>query len=355
MEPLDLLRELVETESPTGSPGVRAVAEIVARELEPLGAAIEFVDDHLRADLAGRGRPLLLLGHGDTVWPLGTLERLPFRVDDGRAHGPGVYDMKGGLVTLVDAIRRAGGERRALRVVVTADEEIGSPTGRDPIERAADGAAAAFVVEPAGPDGSLKTSRKGIGRFTLQASGRAAHTGTDLAAGVSAIEEIARQVLDLHALTDHDRGVSVHVGIVRGGTAENTVAASAEAVIDVRVPTLGDRDRIDSALRALRPHDPKAKLELHGGWTRPPLERSAGAATLFERARAHGRDLGFELEERPSGGGSDGNLVGVLGVPVLDGLGPVGDGAHATTEHVVVASLAERAELLARLLIEPGL
>jgi glutamate carboxypeptidase len=356
LEPLHLLRELVEIESPTGSPGVRAVAEVVGRELETLGAAVELIPGgHLRAELPGEGAPLLLLGHADTVWPLGTLERLPFRVEEGRAFGPGVYDMKGGLVVLLEAIARAGGPRRALRVVVTADEEVGSPTGRDVLETAAAGVAAALVLEPAGPRGSLKTARKGLGRFSLHITGRAAHTGTHLRDGASAVEELAHQVLDLHRLTDDELGVSVHVGVVHGGTAENTVAAEAEALIDVRVPTLAERDRIDAALRSLAPRTPGTTLDLRGGWTRPPLERSAGAAVLFARAREHGRDLGLDLRESSSGGGSDGNLVGALGVPVLDGLGPRGEGAHAETEHVLVASLPERAELLARLLIDPGL
>jgi glutamate carboxypeptidase len=202
-EPLDLLRELVELESPSYSPGVRRVGEVVARELEALGATTRFLDgDHLVAELDGAGKPLLLSAHADTVWPLGTLETMPFRVDGDRAYGPGTYDMKGCIVLLLDAIRRAGTERRALRVFITADEEMGSRTARPHLEEAARGCAAAFVVEPPGPSGNLKTSRKGLGRFRITIHGRPAHAGNNRADGASAIEELAHQILALHALND---------------------------------------------------------------------------------------------------------------------------------------------------------
>jgi glutamate carboxypeptidase len=293
---------------------------------------------------------LLLLGHLDTVWPRGTLARLPFRLDDGRAYGPGTHDMKGGLVVLLEALRRAE-TRHALRIVVNADEEIGSPGSRTLLEKAASGALAAFVVEAPGQRGQLKTARKGIGRFTLTVRGRAAHAATP-AEGVSAIEELAHQLLHLQSLAAD--GITVNVGVVSGGTRENVVAAGAEALFDVRVPTLADRDRIDAALHELRPVLEGAELELTGGWTRPPLERSPGAARLFAAAHEHGRELGLELEEASAPGGSDGNLVGHL-VPVLDGLGAEGGGAHADDEHVLVDSLEVRAELLARILRTPGL
>lgn len=353
---LELVRELVEIESPTGSPGVGAVAERIGRELEGLGGVVELLEgDHLRAELPGTGPPLLLLGHGDTVWPVGTLERMPFRVEDGRAYGPGVYDMKACLVVLLEAIRRAGGRRRALRVFVTADEEMGSRTGRPLLEQAAAGVAAALVVEPPTAEGDLKTARKGLGRFRLTITGRSAHAGTNLRDGASAIEELAHQILALHALNDEQRGVSVNVGVVRGGTAENVVAAEAEAQVDVRIARAEDRERLERALSSLAPRIPGTSLELGGGWTRPPLEPSAGSSALFAKAREHGRALGLDLHETSSGGGSDGNLVGALGVPVLDGLGAEGGGAHAPDEHVVLDSLPVRAELLARLLIDPGL
>jgi glutamate carboxypeptidase len=346
---LDLLRELVEIESPTGD--TSALRDRVGAELLVLGGAVENAGEHLVACFDGAGAPLLLLGHLDTVWPRGTLAAMPWRVAGGCAYGPGSYDMKGGLVVMLEAIRRAG-ERRALRVVLTADEEIGSPTARDVLRRAAEGAAAALVCEPPTSRGDLKTARKGLGRFRLVVGGRAAHAA-EAAHGVSAIEELATQVLRLHALNDPERGISVNVGVVAGGTRENVVAAEAEALVDVRVAHAEDCAPLEEALR-LGPELAGATYDVEGGWTRPPLERSDGGAALFARAREHGRELGLELAEAAVGGGSDGNLVAAFGVPVLDGLGAEGGGAHAADEHVLVASLPVRAELLARILRSPG-
>lgn len=352
---LVLLRELVEIESPTYTPGVRRVAERIGAELEQLGAGVTLLEgDHLLAEFPGDGAPLLLSGHADTVWPVGTLERMPFRVEGDRAYGPGVYDMKACLVVMVEAIRKAGDDRRALRVFLTADEEMGSPTARPLLEDAARGAAAAFVVEPPGPSGNLKTSRKGLGRFIVRVKGRSAHAGTHRTDGVSAIHELAHQIHALHALNDDARGISVNVGVVSGGTSENVVPAEAEARVDVRVTRMADRERLERALGELRPVDSQATLELGGGWTRPPLERSAGAGALFAQARDYGRDLGLDLDEESSGGGSDGNLIGATGVPVLDGLGAEGAGAHAPDEHALLPSIPVRAELLTRLLRSPG-
>jgi glutamate carboxypeptidase len=351
-----LLRELVVIESPSYSPGVREVALRVGRELERLGGDVSLLEgDHLRAELPGRGRPLLVCGHTDTVWPVGTLDSMPFRVDGDRAYGPGAYDMKACLVLMLEAIRRAGAERRALRVFVTGDEEMGSPTARPLLEEAAEGVAAALIVEPPGASGNLKTARKGLGRFRLEIEGRTAHAGTSRAEGASAIDELAHQILALNALNDEERGISVNVGVVSGGTSENVVAGAAEAKIDVRVARTADRDRVEHALASLEPVNPDVKLRVGGGWTRPPLERSEGAARLFARAREHGRELGLDLEEESSGGGSDGNLVGAVGVPVLDGLGAEGAGAHAPDEHVFLPSIPLRAQLLARLLHDPGI
>jgi glutamate carboxypeptidase len=352
---LDLLRELVEIESPSYSDGVREVAQRMAAELESLGATVEILERfHLQAELPGEGKPLLLLGHTDTVWPIGTLEKLPFRVDGGEAFGPGVYDMKACLVVLLEAIAAADG-RRALRVFLTADEEMGSATGRPYVERAAEGTAAAFVVEPPTATGNLKLARKGLGRFHVTVTGRAAHSGTDRDAGVSAIEELAHQVLALHALADAERGVSVNVGVVSGGTKENVVAGRAEAHVDVRVVHAADRDWVEERLAALEPELDGTTVEVGGGWTRPPLEPSPDARRVFEKARQHGRALGLELRGASSGGGSDGNLVGARGIPVLDGLGAQGGGAHATHEHVLLDSIPVRAQLLARLLEDPGI
>ncbi len=357
MEALELLRELVEIESPTYSPGVRRVAEVCARELDALGARTTFLDgDHLVAELDGEGPPLLLSGHADTVWPEGTLATMPFSVDGDTAYGPGVYDMKGCLVVMLEAIRLAGpGRTRAVRVFLTADEEMGSRTARPHLEEAAGGCAAAFVVEPPGATGNLKTARKGLGRFRLTIAGRPAHAGTNRTEGISAVEELAHQILALHELNDDARGVSVNVGVVRGGTSENVVAAQAEADVDVRVRTWEDRERMEQTLAALQPRLDGATLTVGGGWTRPPLEPSAGAERLFEAAREHGRALGLELQAESSGGGSDGNLIGAVGVPVLDGLGAEGAGAHAPDEHLRLGSIPVRAELLSRLLLRPGL
>ena len=233
---VSLLRRLVEIESPTGSAGVREVAEVMAGELRARGAEATVLDGgHVRADLPGTEPALAVIGHCDTVWPEGTLATMPFVAEGDVARGPGAYDMKACLVLVLAAIDEAGPGRRALRVFLTADEEQGSRTAREPLRDAVDGVAAAFVVEPPTPEGHLKTSRKGLGRFRIEVEGRPAHAGTNLAEGASAVEELAQQVIRLHALTDHERGVSVNVGTISGGTAENVVAAYAEARLDVRV------------------------------------------------------------------------------------------------------------------------
>ena len=353
-DPAAFLRALVEIESPTGhGPGVRAVAERLAETLARHGAEVRFERDHLVAELDGDGEPLLVLGHTDTVWPLGTLGSMPFRIAGDRAYGPGSFDMKGGLVVLASAIGEAGTRRRPLRVLLTADEEQGSATARGLIEDAAEGVAAALVLEPPTPSGALKTARRGIRRFRLVVEGREAHTGTSTD-GASAIEELAHQVLRLRALDDRERGISVNVGVVQGGTRENVVAAYAEARVVARVASTDDAKRLDEAFGSLEPALEGTRIRLEEGEGRPPLERSAGSAALFAKAYAHGRALGLDLRETASGGGSDGNLVGALGVPVLDGLGAEGGGAHARGEHVRLGSIPVRSALLARLLADPG-
>ncbi len=354
--PLTLLRELVEIESPTYSPGVHHVAARMATELERLGGSVRILDgDHVVAELDGEGEPLLVLGHTDTVWEEGTLQTMPFRVEGALAFGPGVYDMKGCLVLMLEAIRRAARGRRALRVFLTADEEHGSRTARGPMAQAAAGVAAALVVEPPTAHGHLKTARKGLGRFHVAITGRPAHAGTSLFEGASAVEELAHQILRLHALTDHNRGVSVNVGVVHGGTRENVVAAYADARLDVRVSQHADLERLERLLHALEPAVEGTSIEVDGEWTRPPLERTPEGALLFARAREIGLELGLDLHEASSGGGSDGNLVGALGVPVLDGLGAQGKGAHAHDEQLRLDPLPVRTSLLARLLEDPGL
>ncbi len=352
---VDLLRRLVEIESPTYSAGVERVAGEMATELAHLGGdAVILEGGHLRADFPGDGEPLLVVGHTDTVWPEGTLESMPFRVEGDRAHGPGVYDMKGCLVVCVAALHAATARRRPVRVFLTADEEQGSRTARDALADAAAGVAAAFVVEPPTTKGHLKTARKGLGRFRIAIEGRPAHAGTHLADGASAIEELAYQVIHLQQLTDHERGISVNVGVVSGGTAENVVAAAAEARIDVRVTHTADLARMEEAFASLEPRVNGTSITVTGEWTRPPLEATPASRALFAAAREHGRSLGLAIDEAFSGGGSDANLIGALGVPVLDGLGVEGGGAHAHDEHVLLDSIPVRAALLARLLEEPG-
>jgi glutamate carboxypeptidase len=351
-----LLRRLVEIESPTGSSGVGAVAEVMAEELRARGAdAVVLEGNHVRADLPGPGPPLALVGHTDTVWPEGTLATMPFTVEGDVARGPGVYDMKACLVLLLAAIDEAGERRRALRVFLTADEEQGSRTAREPLRDAVDGVAAAFVVEPPSASGNLKTSRKGLGRFRIAVEGKPAHAGTNLRDGASAVEELAHQIIRVHALTDHERGVSVNVGTITGGTAENVVAAHAEARLDVRVARAADVQALEAALHALEPVVAGTSISISGGWTRPPLEPTPASRTLFAKAQEHAAALGLELDEESTGGGSDANLINALGVPVLDGLGAMGAGAHAYHEHVRLDMLPVRARLLARLIEDPGL
>lgn len=351
-----LLRRLVEIESPTYSAGVERVAAAVAEELERLGGEVEALDGgHLQAELDGDGEPLLVVGHTDTVWPEDTLRTMPFRVDGDRAFGPGTYDMKGCLVVMIAAIGETGPGRRPIRVFLTADEEQGSRTAREALREAASGVAAALVVEPPTAKGDLKTARKGLGRFCVSIVGRPAHAGTNLLDGASAVEELAHQIIHLHALTDHERGISVNVGVVSGGTGENVVAAQAEARLDVRVVHRADMDVVEAALHSLTPMLDGTSLAVDGEWTRPPLERTPASALLFAKARDHARALGLELGEASSGGGSDANLIAAHGVPVLDGLGAEGAGAHAHAEHVRLDSIPVRAALLARLLADPGL
>ena len=353
---VSLLRQLVEIESPTGSAGVVEVAEMMGAELGERGARASILPGgHLRADLPGEGTPLAVFGHTDTVWPEGTLATMPFAVDGEIARGPGVYDMKACLVLVLAALDEAGPHRRALRVFLTADEEQGSRTAREALREAVDGVAAAFVVEPPTAAGHLKTSRKGLGRFRITVEGRPAHAGTNLSDGASAVEELAQQIIRVHGLTDPERGVTVNVGTIEGGTTENVVAAHAEARLDVRVRQAADVEVIEQTLRGLEPVVPGTTLVVDGGWTRPPLEQSPASRTLLEKAQQHGRELGLELRGEASGGGSDGNLIGALGVPVLDGLGALGGGAHGYDEHVRLDTIGVRAQLLARLLEQPGL
>jgi glutamate carboxypeptidase len=304
-------------------------------------------------EYAGQGSPpILLLAHYDTVWPAGTLASWPFTVEADRATGPGVFDMKAGLIQLVWAIRALDAARLPrppLRLLLNGDEEIGSPASRPVIEDAARDAAAVLVFE-ASADGALKTERKGVGIFRLHFTGVEAHAGLDPAKGASAIDELARAVRVLHDLTDVEAGTTVNVGVVTGGTGANVVAGAARADVDVRVTSRTEADRVDAAMAALRPHDPRAVIEVTGGWNRPVMERGAGIARLFGQARAVAARMGLDLRECSVGGASDGNFAAAMGLPVLDGLGAVGAGAHARDEHMSVSGMLERAALTAALL-----
>jgi glutamate carboxypeptidase len=364
---IDLLGRLVRIESPSDDRGGldRFAAELgsLFGDLGP----IERIDPgdtqrgrHLRLTLNGSAEPgahAVALCHYDTVWSTGTLERIPFSVDAaGVARGPGCFDMKGGMVVLYYALQalRARGlaPKRRLQVLFTSDEEIGSPTSRPVIEQTASGAAVAFVLESPLPGGTLKTARKGTGDYFVRIHGRAAHAGVEPQKGISATQELAHQVLALHALNDYASGTTINVGVVQAGTRPNVVAAEAEAHVDVRVQTLAEAKRIDAAIRGLQPVLAGAVLEIDGGLNRPPMERSPAMATLFEKARQIAAGMGVDLQEGSTGGGSDGNFTAALGVPTLDGLGPEGEGAHAAHEHVDTESFPRRAALVAGLLVE---
>ncbi len=360
------LSELVRIESPSrDKPALDTLAALLADRLAHAGATVEIIPngqggDHVIGRFSGPAeqRPALVLGHFDTVWPAGTLERMPFRVDEnGRAHGPGVFDMKASLaifIAVMEQLRKHGHALpRPVWVLFTSDEEIGSPTSRGLIEKLAVDSAYALVLEPALADGGLKTSRKGVGRFHLDVEGKAAHAGVAPQQGRNAIVELAHQVLKLEDLQDLPAGTTINVGVIRGGTTTNVVPARASAEIDVRVATRMEETRIDSALGALCPKNPANRLTLRGSFNRPPMERTAANASIFEKARqlALAGGLGFELTEGSSGGGSDGNFTSALGIPTLDGLGARGAGAHADDEHILIDSLAERAALIYLLLI----
>ena len=357
---LETIEALVRLESPSGDAVAinRCLAELESR-LSGLGGAVTRLPggaagDHLRAGFGSGPRQVLLLGHIDTVWPLGTLALQPFRAEAGMLFGPGVFDMKAGLALAALAVSALaqGPDGLAGRIVllVTSDEETGSAASRAVIEKEALASTAVLVLEPALPGGALKTSRKGCGEFRLRVLGRAAHAGIEPEKGASAITELARQIPRIESLRDADAGTTLNVGVIRGGSRPNVVAADAEAVIDVRVASAAEASRVAGALGALRPVDPRTRLAVAGAFERPPMERAAGTAALFARAQAAAAGLGHTLGEGGSGGGSDGNLTAALGVPTLDGLGAVGGGAHATDEHVSVADLSWRAALLAGLL-----
>lgn len=361
---VELLSELVLLESPSTAPDRQApVFERLADAFQGVGLSTRVErgaksGGYLVArppDLAPGSTGQLLLGHCDTVWPVGTLAEMPLRVADGKVYGPGAYDMKAGLVQMIyalDALKALGLTPAWPPVVfVNSDEEIGSDDSAAPMVALAAEMARVFVLEPSlGLSGKLKTARKGVGQFHLAVQGRAAHAGLAPEEGVSAVLEMAYQIQALATLNDPARGVTVNVGTVQGGVRPNVVAPSCEAEIDVRIVTAAQAGAIESQLRSLRPRLPGAAVTLTGSVDRPPLERTARNQALWAVAEQLGRQLGLQLEEGMAGGASDGNLTSAV-APTLDGLGPVGDGAHARHEHVVIAAMAERSALLALLLL----
>jgi len=363
-EMVDLLGRLVRIESPSDDrAGLDHFADTLVELFGDFGTIQEIADSsgrHLRLAIDGAdaaAQHAVALCHYDTVWSKGTLDRIPFSVDaDGVARGPGCFDMKGGMVVLyyaLDALRSRGlRPQRPLQVLFTSDEEIGSPTSRSIIEQTARGAAVAYVLESPLPGGTLKTARKGTGDYLVRITGRAAHAGVEPQKGISATQELAQQILALHALNDYAAGTTINVGVVHAGTRPNVVAAEAEAHVDVRVQTLAEADRIDAAIRGLKPRLPGAVLDIDGGLNRPPMERSAAMATRFLRARDIAASMNVDLQEGSTGGGSDGNFTAALGIPTLDGLGPEGEGAHAAHEHVLTESFPRRAALVAGLLVD---
>jgi glutamate carboxypeptidase len=361
-EMTSLLAEICAIESPsTDPPAVAALATRLAAEAERVGLAPEMVPvtgggPILRARPPaaepGHGHPVMLLGHLDTVWPIGTVAARPVRVQDGRLYGPGCYDMKAGLVVALFALR-ALHARAALPPVTlffTPLEEVDCEPYRALMEAEMRAASAVLDFEPAWPGGAVKTSRKGSGSFTLHAHGRASHAGADLSRGANAILELARQCLRVSTLTDSVRGVSANVGVIRGGLRANVVPDLAEAEIDVRFLTMSDGHWIEEQLRAIRPEDPQVTLSLSGGLHYPPLERSPAVQRVYAEAAAVAAELGLPLSEVASGGASEASFAGALGRPTLDGLGGDGDGAHAEDEHVILSSLPERAALAAGLI-----
>ena len=358
---LDHLNVLVQQESPTES-------------RDAVNEAVSLVGEWAKAECGGRARlhrqktfghvleltfgsprdtrqPVLLLGHLDTVWPLGTLAAMPWRNADGRLFGPGVLDMKAGIIMALAALRtlRELKLSRPVTLLLNSDEEVGSPISRPITERLAQTCSAVFVLEPA-QGLAYKTARKGVGHFELHIAGVGAHSGVDFERGHSAIRELAYQIEATAAFTDPARGLTVNAGVISGGTRSNIIAASAHAEFDVRIAKASDAARIERQFQRLKPRDPACTLTLTGGINRPPMERKPGTIALFRQARSLAKQLGFPLDEASTGGGSDGNFTAALGVPTLDGMGAVGEGAHAAHESILIEHLVPRTALLAAML-----
>lgn len=362
---VEWVRDLAAHESPsTDRAALERCGAFLSARLAEAGASVSGVAggttaDHLVAEWPGGGAPVLVVGHFDTVWPIGQLARMPIREDEGKLFGPGVLDMKGGLGIGLLAIRALvaevpAAERPRVTMLATSDEEVGSASSRATIERLAKASTAVLVLEPALPGGAVKTARKGVGEFEIVAEGISSHAGADPGAGASAVHELARQITIVESMNDPARGLSVNVGVIDGGTRSNVVAERARALVDVRVARLADAGPVQAAFAGLRPANPRVRLRVTGGINRPPMERSPGVVRLYELAREVARSIGRDLAEGATGGASDGNFTAALGVPTLDGLGAVGDGPHALHEHVIINELPWRAALVAGLLARLG-
>lgn len=360
---LQTIRQLVEIESPSDNkPAVDRLGEFLAARFEELGGQAKLhrtkdFGDHLQVEFPAKAktRPVLLLGHHDTVWALGTLARMPCRVSNLCVWGPGVLDMKSGIALMLHTIEAMrewhGGLPRPVTVLLVSDEEVGSDSSRHITEKVAKESAAVLVLEPAaGLKGALKTARKGVGEYSLKVYGKAAHSGLDFEKGESAILELARQITVIEKFTGLERGMTVNPGVVRGGTRTNVIAAEASVDVDARIARLADAALIEKKMRSLKAFNSKCRLELTGGINRPPMERTSGVAALYEKAVALGRELDWKVQEAAVGGGSDGNFTTALGIPTLDGLGGVGDGAHALNESIFIAELPRRAALVSGLI-----
>jgi glutamate carboxypeptidase len=357
------LQEMVECESPSDNPvSVNRFVDLVASRVSGVANVKTFpggrFGKHLRCEFTLPGKKktgqVLALGHSDTVWPLGTLKTMPFRQAEGRLWGPGVLDMKAGIAFFVSAMAALREldlpVKRKIVLQLNSDEEVGSESSRPLTEQAARNSAAVLVLEPGtGLTGKLKTARKGVGDYEVTVRGRASHAGVDFEAGASAILELARQIERIAGFTNLARGVTVNPGVVSGGTRTNVIAAEARVEVDIRVARAKDAPALDKKFRALKPVDKRCTIAVQGGLNRPPMERSAGGKQLFQTARGLAVQLGVNLEESATGGGSDGNFTAALGIPTLDGLGAVGEGAHAANESILVDRIADRTALLALL------
>ncbi|MBV9669412.1 MAG: M20 family metallopeptidase [Acidobacteriales bacterium] len=359
---LSALRQLVETESPSDDRDAvnRAVdlVEQLARGVSAKSlrhAQPEFGDHlELRFGSSSSAKPLLLLGHLDTVWPMGTLASMPFQLKDDRAWGPGVLDMKCGVIMALTALRMlidAGALGGEVILLLVSDEEVGSTSSRPLTEAIAKQCSAVLVLEPGqGLYGAAKTWRKGVGQFIVRVHGVASHSGVDFEKGHSAVIELAHQVLKMQKFTDLQAGFTVNPGVISGGTRSNVIAAHAMCEVDVRIQRAADAERIEQLIHPLTPQDPSCRIEISGGINRPPMERTAKVLSLYHRAHDIAQAIGFELREEGTGGGSDGNFTAALGIPTLDGLGAVGEGAHAVHESILLDELPRRTALLAGLI-----